>query len=103
MLNYRHPDPRRVWKVGSEQQSMTPDPRIPRIPRIPRDPEDPEDLEMSSQPMIPFEAVLKKSLGWRYRGMFFLLFHDSFARTPTCETISERGPSKNALKTYDSA
>ena len=24
-LNSRHPDPRRVWKWGSEQQSMTPD------------------------------------------------------------------------------
>ena len=24
MFNYRHPDPRRVWKVGSEQQWMTP-------------------------------------------------------------------------------
>ena len=25
-LNYRHPDPRRVWKGGSDSQLMTPDP-----------------------------------------------------------------------------
>ena len=67
-LNYRHPDPRRAWKGGSEQQSMTPDPRDPRDPR---DPGDPGDPLMNSQPMIPFEAVLKKSLGRRYRVMFF--------------------------------
>ena len=24
MCNYRHPDPRRVWEVGSEPQSLTP-------------------------------------------------------------------------------
>ncbi len=28
-LNSRHPGPRRVWKGGSEQQSMTPDPGDP--------------------------------------------------------------------------
>ena len=33
-VNYRHPDPRRVWKGGSELQSMTPDPGIPRLPRM---------------------------------------------------------------------
>ena len=47
---------------------MTPDPRDPRDPR---DPGDPGDPLMNSQPMIPFEAVLKKSLGRRYRVMFF--------------------------------
>ena len=31
-LNYRHPDPRRVWKGGPEWQSMTPDPRLPLLP-----------------------------------------------------------------------
>ena len=50
---------------------MTPDPRDPRDPRDPGDPGDPEDPDLSSQPMIPFEAVLKKSLGRRYRVMFF--------------------------------
>ena len=28
MFNYRHPGPRRVWKVGSEPHSLTPDPGI---------------------------------------------------------------------------
>ena len=27
-LNYRHPDPRRVWKGGPKLQSMTPDPGL---------------------------------------------------------------------------
>ena len=47
---------------------MTPDPRDPR------DPLDPLDPLMNSQPMLPFEAVLKKSLGRRYRVMFFDFF-----------------------------
>ena len=33
MCNYRHPDPRRVWEVGSEPQSLTPFPPLPRLPR----------------------------------------------------------------------
>ena len=44
---------------------MTPDPRDLL------DPLDPLDPDMNSQPMIPFGAVLKKLLGWRYRVMFF--------------------------------
>ena len=32
LVNSRHPDPRRVWKGGSEQHWMTPDPGIPGIP-----------------------------------------------------------------------
>ena len=35
-MNSRHPDPRRVWKGGPQQQVMTPLPGIPRIPRINR-------------------------------------------------------------------
>ena len=31
----RHPDPRRVWKGGSEQPLLTPLPRAPRAPRAP--------------------------------------------------------------------
>ena len=34
----RHPDPRRVWKGGSEQHLLTPLPRAPRAPRTPRAP-----------------------------------------------------------------
>ena len=34
LVNYRHPDPRRVWKGGSGRQFTTP---------LPLDPEDPED------------------------------------------------------------
>ena len=37
-VNYRHPDPRRVWKGGSEPQSMTPDNRDPGDPGDPGDP-----------------------------------------------------------------
>ena len=35
-VNYRHPDPRRVWKGESEPQLMTPDPRDPLDPLDPR-------------------------------------------------------------------
>ncbi len=31
-MNSHHPDPRRVWKGGAEQQSMTPHPVDPRDP-----------------------------------------------------------------------
>ena len=34
-VNYRHPGPRRVWKVGSELQSTTSDPRDPVDPLDP--------------------------------------------------------------------
>ena len=34
LVNYRHPGPRRVWKVGSELQSTTLDPLDPRDPRL---------------------------------------------------------------------
>ena len=36
-VNYRHPGPRRVWKVGSELQSTT------SFPLDPLDPVDPVD------------------------------------------------------------
>ena len=42
-LNSRHPDPRRVWKGGSGQQLMTPDPRDPDDPLDLDDPLDPDD------------------------------------------------------------
>ena len=35
-VNYRHPGPRRMWKVGSELQSTTLDPADPRDPGDPR-------------------------------------------------------------------
>ena len=35
VVNSRHPGPRRVWKVGSEQQLLPP------LPGNPRDPVDP--------------------------------------------------------------
>ncbi len=38
LFNYRHPDPRRAWKGGSEQQLMTPDPGDPQDPEDPGDP-----------------------------------------------------------------
>ena len=41
MFNYRHPGPRRVWKVGSELQSTTLDPLDPLDPGDPLDPLDP--------------------------------------------------------------
>ena len=34
--NSRHPDPRRVWKGGSEPRSMPPDPGAPAGSRGPR-------------------------------------------------------------------
>ena len=34
-MNSRHPDPRRLWKGGSEQHLLTPLPGIPGIPRAP--------------------------------------------------------------------
>ena len=36
-----HPDPRRVWKGGSEQHLLTPLPGAPRAPRAPRAPGSP--------------------------------------------------------------
>ena len=54
-MNSRHPDPRRAWKGGPEQQLMTPDwedwqDRLHRLhPR------------MSSQPMIPLRTSIKKT------------------------------------------
>ena len=36
MCNYRHPDPRRVWEVGSEPQSLPPFRRLRRLRRLPR-------------------------------------------------------------------
>ena len=33
MCNYRHPDPRRVWEVGPEPQSLTPFHSLPWPPR----------------------------------------------------------------------
>ena len=38
MCNYRHPGPRRVWKVGSDLHS---DPPFPADPVDPLDPENP--------------------------------------------------------------
>ena len=38
LVNYRHPGPRRVWKVGSELQSTTLDPLDPGDPGDPLDP-----------------------------------------------------------------
>ena len=35
MFNSRHPDPRRVWKGGSEQHLLTPLPGIPQAPGAP--------------------------------------------------------------------
>ena len=43
LLNYRNPDPRRVWKGGSELLSMTPFPAHPADPLDPLDPADPLD------------------------------------------------------------
>ena len=37
----RHPDPRRVWKRGSEQHLLTPLPGAPGAPGDPRDPRAP--------------------------------------------------------------
>ena len=34
-MNFRHPDPWRVWKGGSEQHLLTPLPGIPRAPLAP--------------------------------------------------------------------
>ena len=48
-MNSRHPDPRRVWKGGSDSRPMTPDPW------------DPLDMGMSSRPPIPLQTSIKKS------------------------------------------
>ena len=32
----RHPDPRRMWKGGSEQHLLTPLPGVPGVPGVPR-------------------------------------------------------------------
>ena len=34
LVNYRHPDPRRVWKGGSGRQFTTPDPVDPVDPDL---------------------------------------------------------------------
>ena len=86
MFNSRHPDPRRVWKGGSELRFTT---------SLPVDPLDPVDPRMNSQPMIPFGAVLKKSIGWR-SGAFFLLTAPS--KKPTRETFFGQMPSEMLSK-----
>ena len=42
-VNYRHPDPRRVWKGGSEPQSPPPFPDDPDDPDDHDDPDDPDE------------------------------------------------------------
>ena len=49
-MNSRHPDPRCVWKGGSEPRLMTPDCLDPLDPV---DPVDPVDLRMSSSGVSP--------------------------------------------------
>ena len=59
-MNSRHPDPRRAWKGGAEPRV------VDQIRGIPADPRDPG---MNSQPLIPFEAVFKKSCKKALAGM----------------------------------
>ena len=56
-MNSRHPSPRRVWKVGSEEQLLPPHNRDPLDPLDPVDPVDPvENSETSifDNPSVDF-------------------------------------------------
>ena len=70
VLNSRHPDPRRAWKGGAEPRVVD---QIIGIPRDPGHPGDPGDPGRSSQPLIPFEAVLKKSWKCPPKMLLFVL------------------------------
>ena len=67
VLNSRHPDPRRVWKVGSGAHllpSLLGDPRDPQDPQDPRDPRDPgENSEASifSNLSVAFDHFARKA------------------------------------------
>ena len=67
------------------------------------DPRDPGDPGMNSVPTIPFGASIKKSLGWRSGAMFFDFFMTAPSKTYTSETLSDRSPSRNRLKKYETA
>ena len=60
-LNYRHPDPRRVWKGGPELQSVTVIRGYPRIPR------------MNSKSAESAAKNNARALARRSRAMFFRL------------------------------
>ena len=84
MFNSRHPGPRRVWKGGSEQQLMTPDPVDPL------DPVDPVDSGRSG------DEFHLAQIDWqaRYlRARCRSRASPSPSKTYTFETISDISPS----------
>ena len=54
VLNSRHPDPRRVWKVGSGAHLPTP------FPRDPVDPRENSETSTFDNPSVDFEIKLGK-------------------------------------------
>ncbi len=91
MFNYRHPGPRRVWKGGSEQQPMIPDPDPCRACRAYR-----------AYRRVPFGSKL---LFLQYlvtqvtlRCNAFLLFRDLSSKTHTVESFLGGCPARNVLK-----
>ena len=59
MCNYRHPDPRRVWEVGSEPQSLTPSRPLPQL-RRPR-----RRIPKTAKMLLVLYASLQSSRGPR--------------------------------------
>ena len=55
VLNSRHPDPRRVWKVGSGARLLPPLRRDPRDPRDQRDPGKSSETSIFDNPSVDFE------------------------------------------------
>ena len=93
-MNSRHPDPRRVWKGGSEPRLLTPDNR---------DPVDPLD---AVYPLVnPFSCIFRAPVGKKEQDVALALCFLDFFMTAssisyTFETIFGKTTSKNALKKY---
>ena len=94
MFNYRHPGPRRVWKVGSELQSTTLDPLDPL------DPGDPGDPGMSSKSGKFVAQASENEPDVVLALCFFDFFKDVSCESPTFETPFGRVASRNGLETY---
>ena len=74
-----------MWNGGSEQQLMTPFPRMPK--------QVPNGSKLLCIPALGDSVALR-------RDVFVYLFMTAPSRTPTFKTISEGSPSRNGLKRY---
>ena len=59
-MNSRHPDPRRVWKVGSGPRLLPPLSRDSRDPGDPRDPGMRSDTSIFDNPSVDFDNHVGK-------------------------------------------